>query len=611
MGRNDRANVSNGSVMPIVITHSKVNNVLNPTQAELDAQIALGNYPPGTLLADVTLASDWNDDHVISGTIDQGVPTGGTTDQVLVKSSNTDFDTKWRTLVTGVSSVFGRVGAVVADIADYAAFYIKLNGTTTTTASIPFAEGLSTGDTKTILLGSAALATARGSVTNNNAGVTMTGLADSAGLVGANLIIKAGTGPIDDANGGMLRLHGGDVGPLFDLPGQVGFVTTDTAATSFITADAITTSTTIGNTIEDFLVGGALYVQGNATFIGGIGTNGAVHAGAGYCLLASGTGVDLAIGIGRHGTAAGKNLTVHGGWARASTTNSAGGNLILAPGTATGSAIGNVVIQAVGGGSNGVADRAPTTIATWGRTVCVYNVSYVFDTALGLIIGSKTTDLVGFYGTTAVAQPAAGATIDTAVLGALGLRAASTTAPFATTILPRTGAAAAGSVPMRFTSGTLLTTAVTGGIEFLSDKYYGTITTSAARMEFTLNNIALTSGRIPFATTNGRLTDSSAFTFAGTTLTVTNIAATTHSGNLTMADAVNIPVGTGTGTRIGTAASQRIGFWNTTPIVQPTTSVAAATFVANTSAIANDTATFDGYTIGQVVRALRNAGLLT
>jgi len=54
----------------------------------------------------------------------------------------------------------------------------------------------------------------------------------------------------------------------------------------------------------------------------------------------------------------------------------------------------------------------------------------------------------------------------------------------------------------------------------------------------------------------------------------------------------------------------KIGFWNATPIAQPTTAVAAATFAANTSGIANDTATFDGYTIGQVVKALRNAGLL-
>jgi len=45
------------------ITHAKVNNIADPTQAELDAQIALGNYPPGTLLADITLPSDWDSNH--------------------------------------------------------------------------------------------------------------------------------------------------------------------------------------------------------------------------------------------------------------------------------------------------------------------------------------------------------------------------------------------------------------------------------------------------------------------------------------------------------------------------------------------------------------------
>jgi hypothetical protein len=87
---------------------------------------------------------------------------------------------------------------------------------------------------------------------------------------------------------------------------------------------------------------------------------------------------------------------------------------------------------------------------------------------------------------------------------------------------------------------------------------------------------------------------------------------TTTSGSaaLTFGDAKNIAFHTTTGTKVGTATSQKIGFWNATPIVQPTTAVAAATFVANTSGIANDTATFDGYTLGQVVKALRNAGLL-
>jgi len=78
----------------------------------------------------------------------------------------------------------------------------------------------------------------------------------------------------------------------------------------------------------------------------------------------------------------------------------------------------------------------------------------------------------------------------------------------------------------------------------------------------------------------------------------------------TYKDAINVAFGTTTGTKLGTATSQKIGFWNATPIVQPTTAVAAATFVANTSGIVNDTATWDGYTIGQVVKALRNAGIL-
>jgi len=45
-------------------------------------------------------------------------------------------------------------------------------------------------------------------------------------------------------------------------------------------------------------------------------------------------------------------------------------------------------------------------------------------------------------------------------------------------------------------------------------------------------------------------------------------------------------------------------------LYKETTAVTAATFAANTSGIVDDTATFDGYTIGQVVKALRNLGIL-
>lgn len=54
-----------------------------------------------------------------------------------------------------------------------------------------------------------------------------------------------------------------------------------------------------------------------------------------------------------------------------------------------------------------------------------------------------------------------------------------------------------------------------------------------------------------------------------------------------------------------------LAFYGGVPTVQATTGIAAAVFAANTSGIADDTATFDGYTIGQVVTALRAMGILT
>lgn len=160
-----------------------------------------------------------------------------------------------------------------------------------------------------------------------------------------------------------------------------------------------------------------------------------------------------------------------------------------------------------------------------------------------------------------------------------------------------------------------MTTPLAGGVEFVTDKFYGTIVTGIARKEFTLNDIALTAGRVPFSTTNGRLTDSSGFTFAGSTLTVNTVAVTNTSatllvGNQTYSTGINMTFNTSVGTKLGTATTEKLALWNATPIVQPTTAVAAATFVTNTSLIANDTATFDGYTIGQVVKALRNIGIL-
>lgn len=98
---------------------------------------------------------------------------------------------------------------------------------------------------------------------------------------------------------------------------------------------------------------------------------------------------------------------------------------------------------------------------------------------------------------------------------------------------------------------------------------------------------------------------------AGTNVTLTNAWALSLGGSLVIDDAYNIAVGSTTGAKIGTATSQKIGFWNATPIAQPTTGVASATVAATgTGDVVAASTTFDGYTVPQIVKALRNAGLL-
>jgi hypothetical protein len=62
--------------------------------------------------------------------------------------------------------------------------------------------------------------------------------------------------------------------------------------------------------------------------------------------------------------------------------------------------------------------------------------------------------------------------------------------------------------------------------------------------------------------------------------------------------------------RFGATTTNKIGFWNKTPILQPTTAVAAATFVVGVGTAVTDASTFDGYTLSKVVKALRNMGIL-
>jgi hypothetical protein len=81
--------------------------------------------------------------------------------------------------------------------------------------------------------------------------------------------------------------------------------------------------------------------------------------------------------------------------------------------------------------------------------------------------------------------------------------------------------------------------------------------------------------------------------------------------SIKVSDGGDVVLGTTTGTKIGTATNQKIGFYNATPVVRPTTGVAEAAFVENSGGTAvNVDSTFGGYTIQQVVEALQTLGLL-
>ena len=53
-------------------------------------------------------------------------------------------------------------------------------------------------------------------------------------------------------------------------------------------------------------------------------------------------------------------------------------------------------------------------------------------------------------------------------------------------------------------------------------------------------------------------------------------SASNFSNTITLADTVNIVLNTTTGTKIGTATSQKLGFFNATPVVQQTGGVSTA-----------------------------------
>lgn len=86
--------------------------------------------------------------------------------------------------------------------------------------------------------------------------------------------------------------------------------------------------------------------------------------------------------------------------------------------------------------------------------------------------------------------------------------------------------------------------------------------------------------------------------------------------NLIASEGSNITAGTTTGTKLGTSTTQKFGFWNATPVVQPATTGTTTGFTAGAGTAVLSDSTFTGntgsaaYTIGDIVLALKQIGLL-
>lgn len=269
----------------------------------------------------------------------------------------------------------------------------------------------------------------------------------------------------------------------------------------------------------------------------------------------------------------------------------------------------------------------------------------ITDTTTGTKIGTATTQKLGFYNSTPIVQPSGNAL---AALSNLGLVSSPTLAESDVTNLTSDLALKAPLASPTFT-GTLSAAALT-----TSGAVTHTIASAGNAVALTINQNDTTNNptALSVSNTGSGLAGDLVMTSSGATAvvfglrnnaTATNTAVTLRFANttlatasatgagtgeitvirssspgagdsemlfkissggsilqkfrvsaakVTLADAVDMVIGTTTGTKIGTATSQKLGFWNATPIVQPSG--------ANQAAITDSTGGTAGFTLSDV-----------
>lgn len=150
------------------------------------------------------------------------------------------------------------------------------------------------------------------------------------------------------------------------------------------------------------------------------------------------------------------------------------------------------------------------------------------------------------------------------------------------------GAIGAGNAPIKLTSGALLTTAEAGAIEFLTDKFYGTITTGAARKTFAFLESPV------FTTPNIGAASGASLSLSNTVNLISTGAAST-SGTATFV-AGTVTVNTTAATATAIIVVQRKTSGGTPGTREDITKVAGTSFTV-TSDNAADTSTFDWFIV--------------
>jgi hypothetical protein len=234
-----------------------------------------------------------------------------------------------------------------------------------------------------------------------------------------------------------------------------------------------------------------------------------------------------------------------------------------AGGLVTGSAASDLVIRAetqsilfTANAGSSISLALTGSAATW-----LDGLNFVFGSTTGTKFGTATTEKVAFYGSTPIVQPGATTDLGT-VLSGLGLRAAGT----AYTITTSGAVALTGTI----TTGEINASKLGTTLHNASALFVGRATAGTDAQSIKFGNSVTRDFLI------GRAAGDDDLLFGTNAGAGFSEKFRVGNGALTLSDAYNIILNSTTGTKIGTATTQKLAFYNSTPIAQPTGSLITA-----------------------------------